>query len=432
MYFVDVLVINPNEIRRNFTLGVLNGLFFVLGETLIDPTLVIAAFVSRLTGSALWVGIVAAMLDYSWFLPQLWVSGYLQSQPRKLPLYRSTAVVRAISWIAITGAIFFVRDTTLLFIIFMVTFASAAIASGLSGLSFLEVVSKTIPPHQRGPYFAWRLAIAGVMGIGASAVVQWVLSDASPFVFPYNFGSLFLAATCLFFFGWWSFWIVREPPDEVVLPRASFFNQLSRAFQILRVDQNFRHFLALRSLLLGAGTIIPFYALYVQHQLGGSLAMIGIYLGTFKTANLLANIYLGRVSARWGYHRLMQIATGAGLLMTVMVLGLVGMSAALPITSVVASWWLVPVFVVNGIRESAAGISGQSLLLEIAPQSERSLYLGFTNTFLGVVVLIASLSGLLVETIGFVPILVLSLLAYVLAINSALRLHGIVHVPQPR
>lgn len=422
---------NPNETRRNFTLGVLNGLFFVLGETLIDPTLVIAAFVSRLTGSALWVGFVAAMLDYSWFLPQLWVSGYLQSQPYKMPVYRHTAVIRAGSWIALTASIFFIRDNNWLFVVFMLTLAVAAIASGLSGLSFLEVVSKTIPPHQRGQYFAWRLAIAGVMGIGASVVVQWVLSDVSPLIFPYNFGWLFLAATCLFFVGWWSFWVVREPPDEVVLPRASFFHQLRRAFQILRVDQNFRHFLSLRSLLLGAGTVIPFYALYVQHQLGGSLGLIGVYLGTFKTANLLANIYLGRVSARWGYHRLMQIATGAGLLMTVMVLGLVGVATTIPVTGLAASWWLVPVFIVNGIRESAAGISGQSLLLEIAPQSDRSLYLGFTNTFLGVVVLIASLSGLLVEMVGFVPLLVLSLIAYLLAVNSALHLRGVVHVPQP-
>jgi hypothetical protein len=40
---------NPSEVQRNFKLGVVNGLFFVLGETLIDPTLVLAAFVTRLT-----------------------------------------------------------------------------------------------------------------------------------------------------------------------------------------------------------------------------------------------------------------------------------------------------------------------------------------------------------------------------------------------
>jgi hypothetical protein len=378
----------------------------------------------------LWVGFVVMMLDYAWFLPQLWVSGYSQSQPYKMPMYRGTAVMRSVSWVTLTASVFLIRDTQLLFIVFIVTFASACIGSGLSGLSFLEVVSKTIPPHRRGPYFAWRLSLAGVMSIGASVIVQWMLSEASPFEFPYNFGVLFLAATFLFFFGWGSFWIVREPPDEVVLPRASFLSQLKRSLGLVRADPRFQRFLWLRSMLVIAGTVLPFYALYVQTQLGGSLGMIGIYLGTFKGANLLSNIALGRVSARWGYHRLMQISTGSGLLMTLMMLALVGLAATAGVPSWLASWWLVPVFVVSGIRESAVGISGQSLLLEIAPQNNRSLYLGFTNTFLGVVVLVASLSGVLVETVGFAPLLILSLVAYLLAVVAAMGLRGTVHVPQ--
>src|SRR6185503_17121504 len=96
-------------------LGVLNGLFYNLGETLIDPTLVIAAFISRLSDSALWVGLILPLLDGSWFLPQLYVSGFLQSQPRKLPFYRKTAVVRAFAWIGVTASVFFIhRPSTLL------------------------------------------------------------------------------------------------------------------------------------------------------------------------------------------------------------------------------------------------------------------------------------------------------------------------------
>jgi hypothetical protein len=34
--------------RRNFRLGVINGLLFTLAETLLDPTLALAAYVSQL------------------------------------------------------------------------------------------------------------------------------------------------------------------------------------------------------------------------------------------------------------------------------------------------------------------------------------------------------------------------------------------------
>ena len=415
---------DPKETQRNFNLGVLNGLFFVVGETLIDPTLVMAAFISHLTHSELWVGLVVPILDYTWFLPQLWVSGHLQSQPRKMPLYQLTAMVRAGSWVALTAAIFLIPNENLLLAAFVIMLSIAAIGAGFSGLSFLEIVGKTIPPQQRGLFFAWRLTLAGVVGIGASGVVQWLLGDHSPVTFPNNFGLLFLAATLLFFGGWGSFLQVREPADAQVLPTASFGQQLQRALQILRVDSNYRNFLILRSLLMIAGAGVPFYAIYVQHQLGGSLGMIGIYLATFKAANLLATIFLGRVSARWGYHRLMTVSTGAGILMTGMVLGLVVVAATTGVTGWAAAWWLVPVFIVNGIRESGIGIAGQSLLLEIAPSNERSLYLGFTNTFLGLVLFVTSFSGLLVETVGFAGLFIVTLVAYLLALNSASRLTG--------
>jgi hypothetical protein len=412
-----------NPSRRNFTLGVLNGLFYNLGETLIDPTLVIAAFISRLSDSALWVGLILPLLDGSWFLPQLYVSGYLQSQPRKLTFYRYTAVVRGLAWIGVTASVFFIGHPSLLLAVFFLALTIAAIGSGFSGLSFLEIVSKTIPPKARGWFFAWRLTIAGVMGVGASAAVQWILGPASPLSFPNNFGLLFLAATVLFMLGLYAFAIVDEPPDAAVLPRASWIAQIRRALQIVRSDANYRRFLWLRAALMIAGSAVPFYAVYVQQRLDGSLGMIGIYLATFKIANLTANMIFGRASARWGHHRLMQVAAGAGLVMTVMVLGLAA-AATRGVAGWAASLWLVPVFVINGVRESGLGVSAQSMLLEIAPQSERSLYLGFTNTFLGIVLLSTGLSGVVVEAFGFPILLIVTLLAYAIALYAALRLRS--------
>jgi hypothetical protein len=290
----------------------------------------------------------------------------------------------------------------------------------------LEVVSKTVPPYQRGLFFAWRLTVAGVVGIGASAVVQWLLDDSSPLQFPNNYGVLFLAASLLFVGGWWAFFLVHEPPDAEVLPSAPMREQLGRAFQFLKTDPNYRNFLVLRSALLIAGTAVPFYALYVE-QLGGSLTLIGLYLGIFKGANLLADVFLGRVSARWGYHRLMAVASGAGILMTLLVLALVGLAATVGVSGAVAAWWLVPVFIINGLRQAGIDVAGQSLLLEIAPQTDRSLYLGFTNTVLGVVLFIASFSGLVVEVFGLPVFLGITLLTYGVAVYTSLRFKGNVY-----
>jgi MFS family permease len=58
-------------------------------------------------------------------------------------------------------------------------------------------------------------------------------------------------------------------------------------------------------------------------------------------------------------------------------------------------------------------------LLELAPEGERSLYLGLSNTVLGVVVLISGLGGLVVDAFGFAGVFALSIglsvVAYILA-----------------
>ncbi len=79
-------------------------------------------------------------------------------------------------------------------------------------------------------------------------------------------------------------------------------------------------------------------------------------------------------------------------------------------------------FAVSGIRESGLGVAGQSLLLDIAPHDERTLYLGFTNSFLGIVLFIGGLGGVVVARFGFLTLLLITATAHLFALNSALRM----------
>ena len=408
--------------RRNFWLGVLNGLFFTLAETLMDSSLVIVAFVGHLTQSTFWLGLVVPLRDGGWFLPQLWTSGYLQSQPRKLRLYSRVAVLRVFVLTLITLAAFWLRSPAWLLVAFFLCFTIYSIASGFAGLPFLEVVGKTIPPHQRGVFFAWRLALGGVSAIGASMVVKLFVDDRGPLAFPYNYALLFGLATVWAAVGLLAYSVVVEPPDMHLRPPASFPAQIQRALTIARADHTYRHFIYLRGALMIAGAATPFFAVYVQRQLGGSLSFIGIYLGVMTTAGLAANILFGRFSARLGNRNTLALGAWAGLAMLGVVLALMLLAAPLRLSPLAASLWLLPAFALAGIRDSGIGISGQPLLLDIAPPAERSLYLGFSNSLLGVVLLSTGLSGLVVSAFGFLSIVVVALAANVFALYAAARI----------
>ena len=414
-------IFQPEEVRYNFRMGALNGLTYLLAETLLDPSLVVVAFLSHLTHSPLLLGLVLPIRDGAWFLPQLWVSGFLQSLPRKLVFYRQVSYIRIAAWVVIALTVNLVRDPPLLLALFLLTFTISSAVNGLAGLPFVEVVAKTIPPERRGEYFALRMGLGGLASVGGSALVRWLLDPAGPLPFPYNFGLLNGAFLVLGTLSVFFFTRVREPVSLDLLPPQSFPHQIRRALNALKNNRRYRLFLELQSTLFMAGTATPFFAVFAQRQLGGSSSMIGVYLAVLTVTNLAGTVLFGRLSRRRGNRWIMTAAIACGLAMTALVALLVLAAGPLRIGGSLADAWLVPVFLLSGLRGAAMGVYGTSLMLEIAPVEERSLYVGATNTFLGIVMLVTGLSGVIVEQFGFSALFGFAFLAHILALVIGLR-----------
>jgi len=413
--------------RHNFRMGVLNGLFITLAETFIDPTLVLVAFVGHLTASPFWLGLVVPLRDASWFLPQLWVSGYLPTRARKLTLYNEMSYVRVAALIALVAAAWLLRDPRWLLVALFAALLVYSLASGVGGLPFLEVVGKTVPPRERGLFFAWRLTLGGLAGIGASLLVRWLLDERAPLAFPHNFGLLFVGWLVFMILGAYVFARVREEPDRPAPQTIALSTQLRRALKIFRADGNLRHFLLVRTALMAAGAATPFFAVYVQRELGGPPSMVGVYLATSTTASLLANMFFGRFSTRLGNRRTLIAATAVAAVVSASALALFLAARPLGLSGWTASLWLIPLFALWGVREAGIGVSGQSLLLDIAPRQARSIYLGFANSWLGLALLATGLGGLVVEFLGYQALAGLAFTASLLALNSALRLREAPH-----
>ena len=123
------------HLKRNFFLGVFNGAMFNFAETLMSVDTVLTWFVQQLGGSYFLIGLVGPMRDAGWFLPQLFVSKWLEKHPHKLPLYRRMAVVRVIAWLVWTLSALFIRDFSVLLFMFFVAYGVNAIASGLAAMN---------------------------------------------------------------------------------------------------------------------------------------------------------------------------------------------------------------------------------------------------------------------------------------------------------
>jgi hypothetical protein len=396
------------EVRRSFVLGILNGTAFGFAEALIDPPVVLTWFVSQLTSSNLLIGLVAPLGNAGWFLPQIFVSTRIQRMPRTMPAYVASAVIRTVAWLLVAAAVWMVDDPALLLISFFALYSIARVSSGLGGLSFFDVVAKTVPARRRGSFFAWRQLVGGVLGLGGGWIVKTILnSPALPF--PDGHASLFLIYSVGMALGMLAFGLIREPSGVVSARLVTMDDQLRRSRRLVQADPVYRRYMAARAALGLTSVALPFYGVYAKNVLGASGGMAGIYVAARIGGTLIFNLPWGRLSDRRGNQlvmRLLSLGSGATALLALGLVGLIGL------VQPQGSWLpyvALPIFFLDGAVRPAHIMVGSNFLLELAPEGERSLYLGLSNTLLGVVVLISGLGGLVVDAFGFAGVFALSI-----------------------
>lgn len=379
--------------RRNFWLGVTNGVFYAGAEALTDPSLVLTYFTSLLTSSKFLVGLVAPIRIGGWFLPQLLVSGYVQRQERKLQIYSRLGIPRALAWGLIVLSLWFVRDPVVLLALFFVFLIIYSLAEGVAGLSFMDVVGKVVPLHRRGAFFGARRLLGGILALGASVMVGWSLSEKSGLPFPHDFALLFGLSFVCISLALFAFARIDEPVEPVSHERIGMSAQIQRAGRLPRQDPTYGRFLSARLLMVIADMAVPFYVVFAKESLGAPPALVGVYLATTTLSALLANLWAARASDRQGNRQVLVVACLVGVASTALALlfdWLRGPALLFAVT-----------FALNGVYNTAAWVAHFNFLLEVAPPGDRPIYVGTANTLMGMAILASSGGGALVDWLGF-------------------------------
>jgi len=409
------------HLRRNFALGLFNGSFYILAETLVDPVLVLTWFLARLSASNLLIGLVVPLRDAGWFLPQLFVAPYQARLPYKLPIYSVVALLRSLAWLTMATVMLTQRDPTVLIVGFFVPYVINSLASGWAGLPFMDIVAKTIPTERRGTYFGARLLVGGLLGIAGSLVVRVALSEQLGRTFPANVGQLMAIAALFAVSALFAFGLVIEPPGEVSQV-TSLAAHLGRAAHLPQADHNFRWFLLTRVMLMAAQMATPFFAVYAARELGADAGMVSVYLAASTTASLVSNLGWSRISDRSGNRAVLRLAAGLGLVMTLLAWLIGPLNQAFGF-ALVAPWLFAAVFAVSGAFQSGIALGGMSLVLELAPAADRGLYVGLANSVLGVTLMATSAGGLLVDWLGHRGLFLLAAICYAVGLWTATLLH---------
>ena len=405
-------------LRRNAAAFVIDYAFFGMGLAFAGTSTTLPALAARLTSNAVLIGLVGALWNGGWLLPQIAAAHYLTAKPRKLP------VAIAVSWVGrpvfLVLALFLLMGgirwpaVALTFLLAAVFYFAATDA--LVAVAWFDVLAKTIPGKLRGRVVGIGQLLSGLLSLGAGAAVRALLAEGGP-PFPVNYALILILATAAFFISTGSFYFIHEPVDAVPAERPQLGHVLPRLVRHLREDSRFRQLTVVRLLIGLSAMPLPFYAVYATLERGLPEASIGFFLVALTVGGLVAGLVLGPVADRQGAHRVVQLMGLFQFLAPVLALlaSRVANTSPQTLTALFAL-----VFLFLGIGDGSTMLGVLNYVLEIAPSADRTSYVGLTNTLAGMIILYPIIGGWIATRWGYEAVFALA--AVVILIGGVLAL----------
>ncbi|MGC9360309.1 MAG: MFS transporter, partial [Anaerolineae bacterium] len=375
--------------RHNFWVNVLDLTFYDLALSFIFGSTVLSLYTSYLTSSAFLIGLVPAIQNAGYFVPQLLLAQRAETLPRKKPFIMRISVMERLPYFVVAGLILLWPEAPswLAYLVLLLSLGTATFSGGLAGPAWQAMIAKVVPASRRGLLFSLGRAFGGGLGLLGALLSRRILAD---YAYPISFGLCFLLAFAAQACSWCCLAMNREPSmpvtREAVAPRA----YLGRLPTLLRHDRNLRRYLVARILTVLGGMTGAFYVIYARRAFGVGDAFAGELTMAALAAQVTLVPFLGWLSGRLGHKWLAELGS---------LLGAVGLLALLLAPS---APWLYLVFAIINTGNAAVGTASFAMTMEFCLEEEVPTYTAMINTILAAPILLAPmLGGWLVDAVGF-------------------------------
>lgn len=409
--------------RRNFLAFGTDTVAFGVALSFININTILPAFVSQLGGTSASVGLLVMAFNLSWCLPQLISGNTVARYRRKKPVVVLLAFLGRLTMPLMAVLITITRADppwlmqAMLYAALAVFLGSDAFAT----MGWLDMLGRAIPPDRRGRYMSIWQAVSALGVVGASILVRIILSEEGP-SFPDNFALLFALGSIALYVSAFAASTIHEPPLSDENPTTDHIvwrDYGRRLIQIWREDHRLRRAAVARVLFSMGAMAFPFYVLYATDELRIPEETIGIFIFAQTVGMMLASLLLGRVVDRYGPHRALQIGTfiilSAPMLALTMALG--GGEAVNLLRNSYA--WI---YICVGLANNLIFLGFNNYVLEIAPASQRTIYLGAMNAINSLGAFGPAIAGWLLGATSYGVLFAVSLLFGMSTFMSALQL----------
>ena len=377
------------HLKHNLIVNLADGALFGVGWGFGSFGTMLPLFVSRMTDSAILIGLIPAIHAVGWQLPQLFMAGAVSRLRRYKPMVMWLTLQERLPYLGLVIIALFLGalgNRLALFLTFLMLIWQG-LGAGFTANGWQSMMAKIIPPTARGTFFGAQSALANIF-ISVTAIAAGFLLDkvADRFDFAASFTITFIAlALSMLALG-----LTREPVDkEKNIPTRSV-SPWKDWWRILRRDRNFSAYLLVRLLSQFATMGFAFYILFGLQRFNMDPVTAGFLTATLTITQTAANLVMGWLGDRFG-HRSMLIAGSIAV-----------------IGSSLLAWgakdigWLYPVVILAGLANVAYWTIGMAITVEFGTEETRPIYIGLSNTLVAPFTILAPLiGGWLTDAISF-------------------------------
>lgn len=368
------------NLKHNYIVNLLDGGFFGLGLGFASFSTILPLFISTLTNSATLIGLIPAIHNAGWQLPQLLTVKRLSRMLRFKPFVMLATIHERLPFVGLALIAFLLpgigKEAALIFTFLFLVWQG--LGGGITANAWQNMVSKVIPSDYLATFFGFQSAAASLLSSGGAVAAGYLLENLQS---PLDFAVCFLITGFFMAVSWLFLNMTRESEKQIEFTGFSDLSIWKSVKKILRENPSFRWYLISRMLTQFGNMALSFYIVYAVRIMGMDELTAGIMTGLLLISQVGSGIILGWLADRLGKKPI--------LILGAIISGLSALIAVMA-TSISPFYFIFPL---AGIGNSVVWTVGMAFTMEFGNDEERPTYVGMANSLIAPAAILAPLMG---------------------------------------
>lgn len=386
-----------------------------IADGLVDPKLVLSWLLGALGTPGYIIGLIVPVREAGALLPQLLIAGAVKSLEKRKWAWVVGSVIQGLSvasmvlWVALFEGVlvgWLVVGSLLVF----------ALGRSLCSVSYKDTLGKTLAKSTRGTATGTAATVSSITIVGFGLLLGLGIIQESVITIC---GALLLASV-LWFIAAASFSTLKEAKTELGNSESTRIS-LWKQYGDLRDNTQLKRFILVRSLLVSTALAPPYLLAMAGRTSSSGLGSLGLFVSASAFASVVSSYGWGRladVSSRWVL--ILAAVIGTVALAAAALLGRDAAQLSMGNDVVYASVLFVLMVAYHGVR-----LGRSTHIVDMADEDTRAVYTAWSNTIVGVVILLGGFFGVVADMAGEVFVLAIFACFSATAIVLALGLEEV-------